>query len=156
MLRICSEFIVQYGEWVVVLGLVFIFGGFGLYQYRGLLKRRQLVGQRRAVTEDEWFAEFYPAPLAARACVRQVLTALAEEIGVGWTQLRPTDTFEDKLRIPPRYSPIDDLDGADSEIASILSRCGIAANMRAGYAGSLSDFLDRLVLLRTQQMASAT
>lgn len=142
-----SDFVVRHGDWVAITGAVVIFGAFAAYQFRGVVERKKRIGNRPQVSENEWFDAYYPIVLEKRDLVRDVLGALAEEIGVEWTKLRPSDTFEEVLRIDRRYSPHDDLEGAEREIVSLAENLGIADKDLPGFTGVLKDFLDRWVSL---------
>lgn len=147
MVQGLNNFIVRHGEWVAFAGAVLIFGAFGAYQFKGVVERKKLIGKRQLVSENAWFDAYYPIAPEERNLVRDVLGALAEEIGVEWTKLRPADTFEDVLRINRRFSPHDDLEGAEREIASLAEKLGIADKGLPGFTGVLKDFLDRWVSL---------
>ena len=99
------------------------------------------------MTDDEWFAAFYPASQGGRESVRQILQAFADDIGIEWTRLRPRDTFEEVLRVDRRYSPYDDLEEAELRMVSHAEKLGIANKGLPGFTGVLKDFLDRWVSL---------
>ena len=140
-----NDFVVRYGDWVAIAGAAAVFGAFAAYQFRGVVQRKKRIGNHPSVSENDWFDEYYPIALEKRGLVRDVLGILAEEIGVEWTKLRPVDTFEEVLRIDRRYSPHDDLEGAEREIVSLAERLGIADKSLPGFTGVLEDFLDRWV-----------
>ena len=142
-----NDFVVMHGGWVVLAGVVAILGTFAAYQFRGVVERKKRIRKRRAVSENEWFEVFYPVAPEKRDLVRDVLAALAEEMGVEWTKLRPTDSFEEVLRVNPRYSPHEDLEEAELEIASLAEKLGVADKGLPGFNGVLKDFLDRWVSL---------
>lgn len=142
-----NGFVVKYGDWIAIAGAVAIFGSFAAYQFFGVVERKKRIGKRRSLSEDDWFVAFYPVRPEKRRVVRDVLAAFAEEIGVEWTKLRPTDTFEEVLRVNRRYSPHDDLEEAELEIAVLAEKLGIADQGLPGFTGILTDFLDRWVIL---------
>ncbi len=140
-------FVVKYGDWIAIAGLVAILGAFAAYQFRGVVERKKRIGNREPISESDWFAAFYPVAPEKRGAVRDVLAAFAEEIGVEWTKLRPTDTFEEVLLVNRRYSPHDDLEEAELEIASLAEKLGVADQGLPGFTGALTDFLDQWVIL---------
>jgi len=142
-----SGFVVKYGDWIAIAGAVVILGAFAAYQFRGTVERKRRIGKRESVSENDWFVAYYPVAPEKRAAVRDVLAAFAEEIGVEWTKLRPTDTFEEVLRVNRRYSPHDDLEGAELEIASLAEKLGVVDQGLPGFTGVLRDFLDRWIVL---------
>lgn len=142
-----SEFVRQHDMWLLIGGLVVIFGAFGILQYRGHVRRRRIFEQRIDIGENEWFESYYPVPPGQRAMVRGVLSAIAQDIGVPWTRLRPNDRFEEVLRIPGKYSPQEDLEGADLDLAVQADALGIPRDELPGFSGSLKDFLDSWIHL---------
>lgn len=142
-----TGFVVKYGDWIAIGGVLAIVGAFAAYQFRGVVERKKRIGKRQSVSENDWFVEFYPVAPDKRRVVRHVLAAFAEEIGVEWTKLRPSDTFKEVLRVHHRYSPYDDLEEAELEIASLAEKLGIADQGLPGFTGVLRDFLDRWVIL---------
>ncbi len=100
------------------------------------------------MADGEWFAELFPLTSPqAKESAREVLKALASEIGVHWTQLRPGDTFEEDLRIDPKYAPVDDLDGAELKLVDLATARGIREVPPPGFTGPLSGFLNQWVKL---------
>lgn len=142
-----NGFAIRYGDWIAIVGAVAILVAFAAYQFCGVVERKKRIGKRHSVSENDWFVAFYPVAPEKRAAVRDVLAAIAEEIGVEWTKLRPTDTFEEVLRVNRRYSPHDDLEGAELEIASLAEKLGVADQGLPGFTGVLRDFLDRWIVL---------
>lgn len=138
------EFIVTNGSWLVVAGIVFISLPFIIYQYRGIKNRRRQLQKRSIIPEVDWFRTHFPIQ-QHHELVRDLLIAIANEIGVNWTQLHPSDTFEETLRVQPRYMPIDDLDGAELEIAMIAEKHHLKHANLPGLEGSLEGFLRRWV-----------
>jgi len=147
MIETYSDFILEYGDWVLAAGLVLIFGMFTAYQYRGIARRKMRLQRRDGIGENEWFEAFYPVAPEMRGPVREVLMALAVDIGIEWTKLRPADTFEEVLRVDPRFAPHEDLEEAELRIVSHAERLGIADRGLPGFTGVLKDFLDRWVTL---------
>lgn len=139
------NFIIENGVWLIALGTAVILGFFAVYQRRGVIARRRFLEGREAFSERKWFETFYPVHAEARDLVGEALRALGRDIGTEWTRLRPTDTFEQVLRVQRRYSPIDDLEEAELEIALMAERLGILDRTVPGFTGTLKDFLDRLV-----------
>lgn len=141
------DFVVEYGGWLLFAGLVLILGVFMVYQRRGARLRLMRIQRRESVGEDQWFEALYPVAPDNRGPVRDILLALATDIGVEWTKLRPTDTFEEVLRVNPRYAPHEDLEGAEYRIVSYAQMLGIADKGLPGFTGALKEFLDRWVIL---------
>ena len=96
-----SGFLVEHGAWVALLGTVVILGLFLAYQRRGALARRGAFSNRRTTSEIDWFESYYPVDSAYRGAIKEMLEAFGKEIGVRWTRLRPSDTFENEIRIAP-------------------------------------------------------
>jgi len=140
-------FVMDYSGWLIGIGAAGIFALLAFHQYRGVTRRRKRFSSRPSLTEAEWFAAFYPASQAEREGVREILQAFADDIGVEWTRLRPTDTFEKVLRVDKRYSPYDDLEEAELRIVARAEKLGIADKGLPGFTGVLKDFLDRWVSL---------
>lgn len=147
MPQVYRDLVLEYGGWVAVAGLVMIFGAFMAYQNRGIMRRKDHLRRRQEMGESEWFEIFYPVAVEKRGHVRDVLAAFAEDIGIEWTQFRPSDRFEQVLRVAARYSPIDDLEEAGLEIASLAEKLGVVDQELPGFTGSLKNFLDRWVKL---------
>lgn len=141
------DFILEYGDWLLGAGLVVILGMFMVYQRRGIVRRKVHLQRREGIGENEWFEAFYPVAPEKRGPVREVLLVLADDIGVEWTKLRPTDTFEEVLHVDARYAPHEDLEEAELRIVSQAERLGIADKGLPGFTGVLRDFLDRWVTL---------
>lgn len=139
-----SEFIREYGALIGILGCAMILFAYFHYQMRqGLVARRRHFQRREIVGEDHWFADLYPlTSLEAKKVAREVLQALAEEIGVDWRRLRPGDSFEQTLRIDPKYHPVDDLEEAESRIVQLATARGIKEIPPPGFTGPLSGFLN--------------
>ena len=140
-----SEFVRENGVVIVCLGtLVILALYFYAQMYQGVRKRRQPIKKRTILMEDVWFADLYPltSPEAKRTA-REVLEAIANEIGVDWGQLRQEDTFEETLRIDPKYHPVDDLEKAESQIVKLATARGINEIPPPGFTGPLSGFLDQ-------------
>jgi len=153
-----TDLIVNHGEWIVMFGLVVIIGMFSLYQYHGVLQRRRHLWKRTCCNEDEWFDKYFPVDPCARELARRILTGLADDIGVNWTQFRPSDTFEAVLRVQGRYSPLDDLEDAEMTLAAIADERGIKPESLPAFRGSLKEFIDRTlaVLTASDQVQTAS
>ena len=147
LMRMYENVVQEHFGWFLGIGLVIIFGPLIAYQHRGVTRRRRRFRSRPSLTEEEWFAAFYPASKAEREGVREILQAFADDIGIEWTRLRPTDTFEKVLRVDKRYSPYDDLEEAELRIVARAEKLGIADKGLPGFSGVLKDFLDRWVSL---------
>lgn len=142
-----ENFVSNHFGWLIGIGAAAIISLLALHQYRGVTRRRRRFTSRPSLTETEWFEALYPVSQAEREGVREILQAFADDIGVEWTRLRPTDTFEKVLRVDRRYSPYDDLEEAELRIVARAEKLGIAGKGLPGFTGVLKDFLDRWVSL---------
>ncbi len=111
-------------------------------------RRLKLVG-REPLPEGEWFARLYPVEGDQRPIVKVALVAIAQEISVAWTQLRPTDTFESDLRINRKYGPQEDMEGAALELENFARRLRLDVRDFPALRGRLSESPDRLLALVT-------
>jgi len=146
-MRMYENVVHDHFAWFLGIGLAIILGPLIAYQYRGVTRRRRRFTSRSSLTEEDWFAAFYPASQPGRESVRTILQAFADDIGIEWTRLRPTDTFQEVLRVDRRYSPYHDLEEAELRIVSHAEKLGIAHKELPGFTGVLKDFLDRWVVL---------
>lgn len=149
-LSIIDEIMLRHGIWIVGVGAAVILGLFMVYQHRGIQLRHRTLSDRPRLAEAMWFSQFGPVGAESRQVVRCALQAIAEDLRVDWTQLRPTDTFEETLRVHNRYSPIDDLDGAEYGIVTLAQKLGIPRDRLPGFQGNLESFLNRLVSVTTE------
>jgi hypothetical protein len=130
-------------EWLIIIGPVGIGGFLAAWRYRGAQTRRRVFKGRSSLPEEAWFRRWYPVDQSERENVRRILSALANEIGVEWTKLRPSDTFEGELRIHPRYLPYDDLNEAECKILSLAEALKLSPADLPGFTGTLGGFLDQ-------------
>lgn len=129
---------------LLVLGIVVIFGGLLIYQFEGIKRRRNRLKGRPILTDEEWFRQNMPARKAECALVRNILMAFSDEIGVHWTQLRVTDTFNGELRVASKFAYGDDLDGASACIEKILADEGRPLLRVSRNCCTLGQFIDCL------------
>jgi hypothetical protein len=151
-----EQFVLAHGAWLAIAGLLLIFGAFGYVQYLGRRARKLKLVGRESLPEDEWFARLYPVKGDQRPIVKVALAAIAQEIGVAWTQLRPTDTFESDLRINRKYGPQEDMEGAALELENFARRLRLDVGDFPAFRGRLSEFLDRLLVVVTTGGAAHT
>lgn len=142
-----DSFIIEYGTWVMVVGAILLVGALAGYQHFGEVRRRQRFRARVRLEDSEWFSTYYPVGEGERSTVRAILQSFGDDVGIEWTRLRPTDTFEDMLRVERRYSPHDDLEEAELRIVSLAEKLGISEHRIPGFTGSLGSFLDQWIRL---------
>jgi len=118
-----------------------------VHQYLGLIQRRKRFSKRDVIADEQWFNRFYPVPEIERNNVRLVLQAISKDIGIEWTQIRPTDHFEDMLKVHGRPFLVDDLEEAELRLVGLADQKGIDGKNLPGFTGTIRSFLDQWVQL---------
>jgi len=128
-------------------GIVMLF--LFLWHRHGADVRRRFFSRRPVLSEEEWFATYYPeCPSSARVLVLKLLRVFAAEIGIHWSQLRPDDVFEEQICIRRRYCVWDDLEYAEEFLIEWAESAGYTVDQLPSFQGRFGDFLKRIVHLR--------
>ncbi len=145
-------------NWRLVAGLVGLFAVFGFYfswQYIGYRRRRAAISSRVSCSQDEWFRRYYSATEEQQDLLVQILQALAFEIGVDWTQLRPDDTFEWDLFVGSSYARFEDLEEANLVTWDLVRKKQLAEERLPNFKGTLRAFLDGIAAASVSSHGSA-
>jgi len=144
--RYWCEIVNDYAGWILVGGTVIILGSYFLFcEFKGHRLRRARFMDRPILDEETWFATYYPIEPAGREHARFALNALAEDIGIHWTQLRPSDTFEEMLRVDRRYDYCEDLEHAAFYFEELIENWDEIPRSFPGFNGPLLVFLNSWV-----------
>jgi hypothetical protein len=84
------------------------------------VKRR--IGSRQIISFDEWFANYYGSSnIIPVSLAKDIVTIIANEIGVAATQILPEDRFSHELSVQTTYKHFL-MDGAVDTALEIISR----------------------------------
>ena len=144
--KLYSNLILEYGAWIAAIVGLLVGGAFVSYQRRGFRRRQRRLQERERLCEDEWFDAFWP-DVHDRDLTCGVLARLADELKIEWTQLRPDDTFENELRIHPRYSPYYDLEDTGDYLIALMRQYDVPSDEWPPMTGDLKRFLSRVSLV---------